>query len=146
MSRNVRICSFWKGCLVKIQISLRMCTVWSESSSLSAIWHGRTAKKCTVTWGNKFWTCHSSPKAVRITKAPRFLQADNESWSCWSDSPRGAHVCRYTFSRCSSVMLPHAHNGLSLQLIQVSHHSLLRPNLIKLTIFWWRIYIHIELL
>ena len=53
MSRNVRKRTFWHVLPTKIQISLRIRAVWSESS-LSAFW---------------------------IVKDAKFLHADNKDWS-----------------------------------------------------------------
>ena len=79
-SRNVRKCPFWLEHPAKIQISLRIRAVWSESS-LSAFW---------------------------ITKEAIFLHAYNEDWSDCADEEAvlsqfvRAHVRRYASSRCGS--------------------------------------------
>ena len=58
MSRNVRKCTFGHVHPVKIQIRLRKCAIWSESSL----------------------------GTFQITKDARFLHADKEDWSDCADA------------------------------------------------------------
>ena len=92
MSRNVRKCTFADTRPAKIQISLRIRAVWSESS-LGAFW---------------------------IAKDATFFHADNEdsnqaAWICsWFESSLVALVKGYVFWRCGSNIKHMSYNSLLL--------------------------------
>ena len=87
VSHNVKNRTFVHVRPAKIQISLRIRAVWSESS-LGA-----------------FWIARMESVFVRTTKTLIRLRG----CAGWSESSLCAHVRRYVFSRCSSCVLKYSH-------------------------------------